>query len=154
MAKKSDMARGKDGTIRRVLKEELRGCKEECDWEKSENEKGWVWEICRFVCVHLLSSTDISHGGLFFFYDAPLESPELSPSLPLSFYLFVCVSPPLPPPLSHTCAPTPGMPESVELLIRVAGVPGLLRAEQVCAYLNLSSAQVRKTKQTGVSLLE
>lgn len=50
-------------------------------------------------------------------------------SLSTSFYVFLYPSLLHSPPLPHTYAPTLGMPQSVEVLIRGVGVPGLLRAQ-------------------------
>lgn len=89
-------------------------------------------EVVRRRCVHLICHpvTLVFHRRVF--------PPSMTLhqhhhnsllSLSTSFSVFLYPSPLLSPPLPHAYTPTPGMPESVEVLIRVAGVPGLLRPQ-------------------------
>lgn len=152
MEGKSDVARGKDGTKRRVPKKEVRGCKEECDREKSNNEKGGVWERRRSGCIYSVIHWHFTRGS--FLYDNSLASTELSPSLflPLSLFLHP----------SHLLSLTHALPhrgclnrwnscsESLESLVcwelRLIG--------RCLPKSQLGSVQMRQTKQTGESLLE
>lgn len=81
--------------------------------------------------VSLLITAYALQRGLSSLYDYESASPQLCPSplfLPLSVF-FSTPPLPLPSPVPHTHALTRGMPESVEVLISVVGVPRLLRAE-------------------------